>query len=705
MVLKNAIQSQRGRIILYIKLQFILRDNMKTKSLLLFIPLIILVIVNQKNMGQNNQHNSPYTIVKPLEEKYQLLDFGDVKPAGWIKDQMEKDLQGFVGNLDQLVPDLIIKDDIYGKNRLTKKTTNKNVGNSISTNAEWEVEYLWWNSETQSNWWDGYIRNALLTDNKEHLSRIEQYIIKILGTQDENGYLGIYEKDLRYNFNNENGELWAKTTLLRGLLAYYEATKKPYVLEAVEKAVADVMQNYPIHISSPFKVDKSHGGICHGLMFTDVLDRLHQLTGNESYSEYALFLYKNYSENDLNQKDIQYGNIVDTNYQLHGHGVHTYEHLRSLVVANYASGNPKLKEALDIYLHRIEKATTPSGGPIGDEFIAQDTADASVNGYEYCSIHELLDSYASLLQKTGDAAFGDKIENLFFNAAQGARHPDESSIAYLKKDNCYEMMSDNSRYKYSPTHQDVAVCCVPNAGRITPYFVRSMWMKSVDTLVAALLGPCEVKTKIMGKDIIIVEETDYPFNYKIKFKISLNEPTQFSLKIRIPDWTDRFVVSEKYVIDDKYLVINKIWNDGDEVIYELTPKVKIRQDYNGEYYFTFGPLIYSLPIESDPNEIKKYFIDGIFPANNYPRDLQYVPKSKTEYLYQIGAKVEIDSIQSSSNVLSNRHFKTNFNSVKLRTNFINNNTGESEVLNLIPMSETILRQVTFKPFNESNKRK
>jgi hypothetical protein len=40
-------------------------------------------------------------------EKYQFLPFGSIKPSGWLKVQMQKDMNGFVGNLDKLVPDLI----------------------------------------------------------------------------------------------------------------------------------------------------------------------------------------------------------------------------------------------------------------------------------------------------------------------------------------------------------------------------------------------------------------------------------------------------------------------------------------------------------------------------------------------------------------------------------------------------------------------
>ena len=74
----------------------------------------------------------------------------------------------------------------------------------------------------------------------------------ILETQDADGYLGIYDQELRCRFESESGELWAKTTLLRGLLAYYEFTSDQKVWNAIVKAVDYVMTNYPIHQSNPF---------------------------------------------------------------------------------------------------------------------------------------------------------------------------------------------------------------------------------------------------------------------------------------------------------------------------------------------------------------------------------------------------------------------------------------------------------------------
>ena len=157
----------------------------------------------------------PFKKIKPISETFEAIPFSSIKPLGWLKEEIEKSLDGFTGHLDSLVPSLIIQDDIYNKDRLTKKVKSKDVG-AIADAGDWQVQFLWWNSETQSNWWDGYIRSAILADNKQHLARIKNYVKRILATQDADGYLGIYDKELRYKFNNENGELLVKNHTTAG---------------------------------------------------------------------------------------------------------------------------------------------------------------------------------------------------------------------------------------------------------------------------------------------------------------------------------------------------------------------------------------------------------------------------------------------------------------------------------------------------------
>ncbi|MDI9338465.1 MAG: hypothetical protein QM539_08575 [Alphaproteobacteria bacterium] len=69
------------------------------------IILSILLILSMKLCAQN------------APEKLKPFSCGSIKPTGWLKEQMKKDIDGFVGNLDLLVPGLF-QDPIYGKDRL-----------------------------------------------------------------------------------------------------------------------------------------------------------------------------------------------------------------------------------------------------------------------------------------------------------------------------------------------------------------------------------------------------------------------------------------------------------------------------------------------------------------------------------------------------------------------------------------------------------
>lgn len=639
---------------------------------------VFLTAISISAIGQTQ---NPYAIIQPKAEKFQTFSIEQIQPKGWLGAEIDKSLNGYTGKLDSLVPDLIVKDDIYGKNRLTKKDKSKDVG-AITDGGEWDVQFLWWNSETQSNWWDGYIRNAIISKNPKHLARVKAYIENKIKTQDEDGYIGIYDKELRYHSESENGELWSKASLLRGFIAWYEYSKDPKVLASIEKAVANVMTNYPLNQSHPFySIKPDVGGVTHGLTFTDVLESMYKITKNKVYMEYALFLYKDFSENNLNE-DAQYAKLTNDTLKLSGHGAHTYEHLRSLTAAYYASGNPALLEAIQKFSNKINNSTTPAGGPIGDEWVAKNTADATSTGYEYCSIHELMHGYINLFIKTGETKWADKAEFLFFNAAQGARHPIESSIAYLKTDNSYAMTGglngdtthkNQTRYKYSPVQQDVAVCCVPNAGRITPYFVQHMWLKDENGFVAGLLGASELTSKWKNADINIKTFTEYPFDTKLTFEVKASTSTSFALKIRKPDWAKQFSLNLPYKVENGFIVITKQWGKSEKVVVNFERVIETKQDLKGEHYFVYGNLVLAHPINAKDKTTKTYSLSGF-------RDVAYSPENLVVYQY-VNNKVEK---------------KTAGSEMVFTTNVYNPQTKQTEKVELLPMGKTILRQVTFK---------
>lgn len=642
--------------------------------------------------------------ITPVKPAFQWINFGQVKPRGWILDQMRHDLQeGFLGRLDQLVPDLIVQDSIYGKDRLTRLVKSKDLG-TISLDQEWDIQYLWWNSETQSNWWDGLVRTAILTGDTGYFDKVRTHIADMLRTQDDDGYLGIYAPDLRYNFTGENGELWAQSTLFRYLLAWHEAGGDPEVLGAIERAMKRTMEAWPIYQSAPFKVEKAYAGVGHGLTITDALDRLYELTGDRTYHDYALWLYEDYNKHELPEEDIQVKNLFDPEYRFKGHGVHTYEHMRALLTAYYASGNPVLKKALDAYLDKLSSCLTPGGGPIGDEWVAGRNADATETGYEYCSIQELLDSYSHLLQKTGNLEWADRMEWLLYNGGQGARHPFEPAIAYCKTDNSFSMTGAlhpvkpsagrqaDTRYKYSPAHQDIAVCCVPNAGRIYPYFVKAMWMNDGNDLVATLYGPCEVTTTIKGVTVRISEDTAYPFDDEVLLVISTDKPIMFRISLRKPGWSNDFILkagSAKIQETKDCLTLEKKWENGDRISLRFFPGIISHEDLQGEHYLSRGPMVYALPLQGREKVSRQYGLDRF-------RDLYYYP-----------GKQSYGNLAYQDSLLAGFRFNRGepgepdpwINNLSITGYMVNQVTGEQQEVTMVPMGGTILRQVTFKKVN------
>ena len=295
-----------------------------------------------------------------------------------------------------------------------------------------------------------------------------------------------------------------------------------------------------------------------------------------------------------------------------------------------------------------------------------------------------MNSYEDLFLKTGESIFGDKVEKLFFNAAQGSRDPGQSCIAYLKTDNSYYMAgglngdtSDKkqTRYSYSPVHQDAAVCCVPNAGRITPYYVQNMWMKNKEGLIASLLGPCDLSTEINRTKIHILESTSYPYNYSIEFKIEISKPTIFDIKIRKPSWVNKFSVKGDWIEKDGFIIIHKTWKNNDKIVIHFFPQPEAKTDAKNEYYFTYGALVLAHPIEVTENITRNYPLRGF-------HDFQYQPVSLVVYKYAGDTKPEI--------TIENKY------KLQFTTSMFNPVIKKNEAIELVPMGKTILRQVSFK---------
>lgn len=570
----------------------------------------------------------------------------EVEPQGWLLDQLRADLRdGVVGHLDQLAPDLVVDDQIFGRDRLRPGAAPKDLG-AASDDDAWVVQFQWWNAETQGNWRDGWIHHALWAGSQQDHAKVAGWVAQILETQDDDGYLGIHTPELRYPQHGENGELWGQATLLRALLGYHRHTREPRVLEAVERAVARTMAGYPPGVSEPFGRDASFGGVTHGLMISDVLWDLAAAVGGDrasTYEAYAAWLYASFARSTTATGDARAEDLCDAGLGFRGHGVHTYEHWRALTVAaavaaDRGGGPHALAGAVDpdldlraleaAYETKLAAALTPAGAPNGDE-LCHAHGSAHDTGYELCSVTELLHGYGRRVETTADLSLGDRMESLLFNVGFGMRDPLGTGVAYLKTDNSRSMTGPEgfrppaggvpqTRYRYSPLHREAAVCCVPNWGRLLPLYLRHQWLlgRSEDgpELTLLLFGPSVLRTTIDGTPVAIHQSTTYPGETACELAVETAAPLVMTLVIRVPGWAAgvhvRGVDPGRVRFADGRVRIAGTWSGRHAVEIRFDAPPEVRRGSGGERMVARGPLLFALPLPGDRSETHHHPVHG-----------------------------------------------------------------------------------------------
>ena len=482
---------------------------------------------------------------------FKWLGWGEVKPEGWIRQQMLRDLKGgFAGHLNELCQEANSDIFVSGRNGVQKANTN---------NA---VHCCWWNGETEGNWRTGFILMAYLSGDPDTMAKADAFVAHVLATQDKDGYLGINAPEFRYK---TTGELWTQTCLLRGLLDYAELTGRKDVLTAVERAA-----HHTIAVLT--QAGTFQWGDPHDLMFCDVLERLFDLTGDRSYPDFGLWLYSSYSK-ACPHDDIALPALLDISGGLLGHGAHTYEHLRVPLWLWSVTGRKDLETAWRNGVEKINRYTYPGGAAVAQEGIADCLPDPTFTEFEYCAAKELQWSMESALEKTGETRFADRTELLWLNDEQAGRLADGTALTYLTNENRLQLdgktpngLFSEPRNTYSPTQRRVAVCCPPNATQVAALYVHGMWMRQANGDLAALLyGPCTVLADVNGVPVHITEATAYPFSNSVLIRVQPDRPVDMTFLLRIPGWShDTSVTCEGADIasDGMYWRVRKNWKPG-----------------------------------------------------------------------------------------------------------------------------------------------
>jgi len=545
------------------------------------------------NVPPNGEAKGIGTALTPC---FSRLPLGEVKPDGWIREQMLRDLRGgFAGRLDKLAREAGSDIFVTGRN-------NPNKPNAANVNND-----HWWNGETEGNWRAGFIMMAYLTGDQDAIHEAEAYVNHILGGQDADGYMGINSPELRYT---APGELWTQACLFRGLLDDAELTGNQKVLDAVKRAA-----DHTLDVVGPGKISVTWDDT-HDLMFSDVMERLFYLTGDPKYRDFALWMYEDYSAKRPNA-DTSLPSLLSRAAPFNAHAVRVYEIIRVPMWLAWATGREDLGRAWRNAMDKVDRYTFPGGAAVGQEAILNLPPDPTINEFEYCDVKELQFDYESALQKTGSTRFADKTEQIFFNDAQGARLADGTAINYLALENRVRIDGKTpdgtkiqKRNTYSPTHADVAVCCNPNATQIAAWYVSETWMRQGDDTLAGLLyGPCTVSTQLHGVHVNIAEKTDYPFRNTVELAVQPAQAAEFTLLLRDPSWSRGTTVvcnGGQISREGSYWRVSKLWQAGDTVQIQFAPSIQEVPAINGEVALQYGALLFAEVIPSEKKVIRTY---------------------------------------------------------------------------------------------------
>ncbi|UWX55947.1 glycoside hydrolase family 127 protein [Maribacter litopenaei] len=247
-----------------------------------------------------------------------------------------------------------------------------------------------------------------------------------------------------------------------------------------------------------------------------------------------------------------------------------------------------------------------------------------VQGVEFCSISEKMFSLETLLKITGDTEFADLLERIAYNALPAQASDDFSSRQYFQAANQIELSDRLENSFEAQNHKGIDFvygvltgypCCTTNMHQSWPKYVQNLFYSTADAGVAALLyAPSEVDIKVADNvDLTITETTGFPFEDNVNFSFALSKSATFPFHLRIPAWIKNPIVKVngqivKGRLDRQIFIINRTWNNGDEVTITLPMHIITSKWHQGAVSIERGPLVYSLKLEG--NEKVKNRNDG-----------------------------------------------------------------------------------------------
>ena len=517
---------------------------------------------------------------------------GAVLPEGWLKVWLQKQADGLGSHLPEV--SWPFTEDYWGEER---------EGASFNPEQEYEV---WWPWEQKAYWIDGAARLSILLNQCPLLKKAIQPIVYTMTHPDKEGYLGPEV----FQFPLSDYHRWPHTVFFRSVAAVYDAEVPLPGL--TRETITQAMQRHYLSDTASYGKPKRNVHNVETMLWCYVAtgDR-HLLTlAEDAWREYQK--YADDPENtDLGIMRVEGDTPINT------HGESYAECSKQPVILYLYTGRKEYLRFAEAAQRRIfDHHMLIDGIPSTSEWFSTVTA---LDSHETCDITDHTWSWGYMLQATGDAIWADRIERACFNAAPGAIKKDWKALQYFSCPNqvLATLDSDHNWPKFKehgggmmafqPNPGQRTACCGGNVHRVFPNYVIRMWMQSADGGVSAVLyGPSKVKFELGEKKIPveITQETAYPFEEQIRFKIHCEEPVEFPLSLRVPAWCDspQLSVNGSPIPVSRtpkgFVVLHRTFRSGDEIRLTLPMRVAVSQWPQGGIGMERGPLVYSLPIDA-----------------------------------------------------------------------------------------------------------
>ena len=527
--------------------------------------------------GTNNNYKSN---ADPLaRNSYIRLPVGAVKPAGWLRSQLEAQASGLTGNIDDFWPDLV--------------------------NSSWRggTGEAW---ERGPYFLDGLVPLAYQLDDKRLIEKVKTWIEPILASKSDSGWYG----------PAKNKDRWPLAVANKVLMQYYEASG--------DKRALDVLISYftYLHKTKPDWPDKEWRGV--RAMENAVTGYwLYRQTGEKWILETIESIQKNSSDWTSYYEKFPWDSAavsekkIPLNWGPVGLTAHVVNNAMAIKYPGLwyqQSKDDRFKKAVFAGIGKYDmNHGQPAGRFSGDEHLS---GTSPSHGSELCSVVEYMFSLQELYEIFGDNKLADRLEMLTYNSLPGTTTPDMWAHQYDQQANQVLVSAAKRDWTTNGDYSNIYglmpdfACCLANMHQGWPKFVGSMWMATNDNGLALVsFGPSVVKAKVgKGKEVTITEETDYPFKGKVMLTINTEKTVSFPISIRIPGWAKEARIktgdrSETSPGGSEYRIERK-WKNGDKILIDIPLEMRSETHYNNSLSLLRGPLVFSLRIGKEYKSVK-----------------------------------------------------------------------------------------------------